>query len=103
MPDSMADKRAERRRQMEQIAPGSGVRAFFDRGAWNAAGQTEPGKWSWPRATLQMLAAFAVLFALSLVVEVGIPTFVGLGIAYVLLLARGYALHRRFVRGRAAD
>lgn len=98
----MADKRAQRRRQMEQVAPGSGARAFIDRAAWNAAGQTEPAAWSWPRALLQMLAAFAILFALSLVVDVGIPTFIGLGIAYMLLLARGYALHRRFVRGRAA-
>ena len=97
----MAEKRAERRRQMEQVAPGPGIGPYFDRGAWASTGGTEPGRWSWPRALLQVALAFAMLVALRLVIEVDVTVFVGLAIAYVFLNVRGYQVHRRYVRGDA--
>ena len=48
----------------EQIAPGNGLRVRFDRGAWAAAGQKEPWKWSWARAALQLALTGALLVAI---------------------------------------
>lgn len=98
----MAEKRAERRRQMEEVAPGPGIGRYFDRNAWASTGGIEPGRWSWPRALLQVALAFALLGALTLVIEVDVTVFVGLAIAYVFLDVRGYQVHRRYLRGDAA-
>ena len=92
-----AEKRAEGQRKMEEIVPGSGFGVRMDRGAWAASGGTEPGKWSWPRALLQVALAFGGLLLLGLVVEVEPTVFVGLGLAYVFLIIRGYQVHRRYL------
>ena len=92
-----AETREERQRQLEEVVPGSGLGARMDRGAWAASGGTGPGRWSWPRALLQAGGAFAVLVVLSLVVEVEYTVFIGLGLAYVFLIARGYRIHRRYL------
>lgn len=94
---SFAEKRAERERKMHAVAPGKGFGPYMDRGAWAATGGTEPGRWSWPRALLQVVLAFAGAFALTLVVDLEPTVFVGLGLAYVFLIVRGYQIHRRYL------
>ena len=82
---------------MDAVAPGSGFGPYFDRGAWAATGGKAPGVWSWPRALLQVAATFAAALALTLVLDVEPTVFVGLGLAYVLLIYRGHKVHRRYV------
>jgi hypothetical protein len=97
------DRRAAGGRQadLERLAPGRGILARIDRGAWAALSQGAPGTWSWGRA----LATVALAMACGVVIYLTVyrePAFlVGLALVYAYLIYRARAAHERY-RRRAA-
>jgi uncharacterized membrane protein YccC len=91
-----------RQAELERLAPGGGLAARLDRGAWAALSQGSPGTWSWARAigTVALAAVAAVVIYLTFFQE---PAFlIGLGLAYAFLLYRARSVHERYLR-READ
>jgi hypothetical protein len=91
-----AEKRAQRRRWQDEVTSGGD---WYSRGAWTAAGQREPGTWSWPRAILQVALTVALVVLARLLIDMTWAAIVGVFIGYCLIIARAHALHRRYVRG----
>jgi hypothetical protein len=80
----------------KRIAPGGGIGARLDRGAWAALSQGPPGSWSWPRAigTIAVALAVAVVIYLTVYRE---PAFViGLALVYAFLVYRARTIPGRY-------
>jgi hypothetical protein len=92
----VAPSRDQMRRWQQQVAPGKGLRARFDRGAWTAAGQSDPSRFDWSRALMQVALTVALLAALVLVLDADITALIGGTLGYSALIARAHRLHRRF-------
>jgi hypothetical protein len=95
-----AEKRSERQRQMEAVVPGSGFGVRMDRGAW-AVGGTSPGTWSWPRAIAQGVASVGLLVVVGLLIDLNIGAYIGVSLAWIFLIARGYRIHRRYLAAQS--
>ena len=78
--------------------PGSGWRVQFDRGAWGALSQGEPGTWSWGRAATTLAVAVVFVVILFLAVDSSIDWVIGIAIAYAIILWRARAVHARYLR-----
>jgi hypothetical protein len=94
-----AGGRGERKR----IAPGGGIGARLDRGAWAALSQGAAGTWSWPRAlgTIAVGLAVAVVIYLTVYRE---PAFlIGLALAYAVLVYRARTIDRRYRDATSRD
>jgi hypothetical protein len=92
-----------RQAELERLAPGRGLGARLDRGAWAALSQGAPGSWSWGRAlgTIAIALAVAVVIYLTLYRE---PAFlIGLALAYALLVYRARTIDRRYRGAGRAD
>jgi hypothetical protein len=88
-----------RQAELERLAPGDGIVARLDRGAWAALSQGPPGTWSWARAlgTVALALLVAVVIYLTVYRE---PAFViGLAVVYVLLIFRARTIHERYLHG----
>ena len=94
--------REERLAWQRELVPGTGLRAWFDRGAWGATGQGRPGTWSWPRAIGQMAIALVLITVLVIVFDTGPASIAGLAIAYVWFILRARSLHRDYLERRGA-
>ena len=92
----MSPSRDQLRRWQQQVAPGDGLRARFDRGAWTAAGQGDPTRFDWTRALLQVALTVILLAALVVFLDAGIAALIGGTLGYSALIARAHRLHRRF-------
>jgi Flp pilus assembly protein TadB len=93
----------ERRRQQQDLVPGSGFAATMDRGAWSALSQGPPGTWSWRRALGTIAVTMAVAALLVAFVYPEPTVLVGLAIAYGLILWRARRVHLAYLErtGRA--
>jgi hypothetical protein len=78
-----------------QVAPGDGLRARMERGAWAAAGQREPWRW-YPARALRSLVLY-VAMAAALVLLGGLPAtgLVGGFAGYAWMVAWAHRLHLR--------
>ena len=88
----------ERRAELEELVPGSGVRAQIDRGAWMALSQGAPGTWSWAKAGATFVVAAALVVILYLSVDSSIDWVIGVAIAYGLLLWRARTVHTEYLK-----
>ena len=96
----VAPSREQVKEWQRQIAPYDGVKGWFDRGAWAAAGQSDPSVFKWPRALLFVALTVAGLVALVALGVTEVTAVVGGGIGVFGLVLRAHQLHRRFVEGR---
>ena len=91
-----------RQADLERLAPGTGIGARLDRGAWSAMSQGAPGTWSWPRA----LGTVALAMVVGVVIYVTIyrePAFlIGLALVYCYVLVRARVAHERYMRRTAS-
>ena len=95
-------RRKAQRRELEMIAPGSGLRVQLDRGAWGALGQREAGTWSWTKALAALLGGLVIGGVIFYVVGGRFAGYVGLALAYLLGLYRARQLHLRYLEREAA-
>jgi hypothetical protein len=87
-----------RRAELEELAPGTDLRARIDRGAWAAFSQEAPGTWSWPRAAGTIVLAAVVALIVFVTVYSDVAWVIGLALAYALLLWRARAVHSAYLR-----
>ncbi len=99
---STPSEAVSRREQLEELVPGTGWRAQFDRGAWAALSQGAPGTWSWTRAAMTLVAAAALVVVLYLAVDRSIDWVIGVAIAYAILLWRARTVHASYL-GRSKE
>jgi len=90
-----------RRAELEELAPGTGLLARFDRGAWAALSQEAPGSWSWPRASGTIVLAAVAALVVYVTVYNDLAWVFGLAIAYALLLWRARVAHAEYLRRSA--
>jgi hypothetical protein len=91
-----------RRAELENLAPGTGVRVLFDRGAWSALSQGAPGTWSWSKAVLTIGLSIGVAIVIYLTVYREVAWLIGLALAYAVLLWRARRVHADYLDRRGS-
>lgn len=97
MTQTRDERRATVRAEQEKVAPGSGFVAWVDRTTWSFGGAERAGAWSWTNAGI----AFVTFAVVAIVIGADAGAAAGGFIALTLALARGYSVHRRYLRRRA--
>lgn len=91
------ERRATARAEMQKVAPGTGFVAWVDRTTWSFGGAEQAGAWSWTNAAF----AYVAFVVVAVVIGADAGAAAGGFIALTLVLARGYSVHRRYLRRRA--
>ena len=98
---AVAPSREQIKQWQSQIVPYDGLKGRFDKGAWAAAGQTDPAVFKWPRALLFVALTIAGLGVLVALGWAEITALIGGGLGVFVLVMRAHHLHRCYVEGRA--
>ncbi len=96
--DGHQDPVRQRRAELEELVPGSGIGAQIDRGAWMALSQGAPGTWSWGRAVATFVLAAVLMVILHFAVDSSIDWVIAVAFAYGLLLWRARTTHLRYLK-----